>query len=550
MKHTHLLLAETPPPSNGAVVELPAAKLDADSVQVSILMVDDRPDKLLALEAVLTPLGQKLVRANSGKEALRLLLKQDFALILLDVSMPGMDGFETASLIRQRLSSEHTPIIFITAMGNSENHISRGYSLGAVDYMNTPIVPDILRTKVSVFVELYKKSELIKRQAEQLRKMEEARHKRELHQFADRLETETRRNRFFTMSRDLLGICGPDGKWLQTNPAWERVLGFTFDDLSGNSVLEHVHPEDLPLLQKAFTQTDAPVELEARWEHRNGSWRWFHVTLTPFASEGLFYLFGSDITARKEAESRILQLNQELKHQVAALTEANRELKAFNYSIAHDLRTPLRSMNGFAQALTLDESGQLTQTGLDFAGRIARGAAYMDRMLQDLLVYSTLSQTELVLGRVSLDEAVHELLAVLSKDLKDLDCEVDVRAPLGDVTAHASTLKQIISNLVSNSLKFRAPQRSPVLRIFTTQEQGFTRLWVEDNGIGIAPEHHERVFRLFARVSNNETPGTGIGLSLVRKGAERMGGSAGLVSRPGEGSQFWVELPSSPCNSL
>jgi PAS domain S-box-containing protein len=543
MKNTHLLLAETPPSTNGGASESAAARLGTDSLKVSILMVDDRPDKLLALEAVLGPLGQKLVRANSGKEALRMLLKQDFALILLDVSMPGMDGFETASLIRQRLSSEHTPIIFITAIGNSENHISRGYSLGAVDYITTPIVPDILRAKVSVFVELYKKSELIKRQAEQLRKLEEARHKRELHQVADRLETETRRNRFFTMSRDLLGICSPDGNWLQTNPAWQRLLGFSFEDLAGNPVVEHVHPEDLPLLQHAFSHTDAPVELEARWQHRDGSWRWFHVTLTPFVSEQLLYLFGSDITARKEAESRVLQLNEELKHQVAALTEANRELKAFNYSIAHDLRTPLRSMNGFAQALTLEESGALTESGLDFATRIARSAAYMDRMLQDLLVYSTLSQAELVLSRVSLDEAVHELLSLLSKDLKDLDFEVEVRSPLGEVTAHAPTLKQIISNLVSNALKFRAPNRRPLLRIFTTQEDGLTKLWVEDNGIGIAEEHHERVFRLFTRVHNNDSPGTGIGLSLVRKGAERMGGSAGLASRPGEGSQFWVALP-------
>jgi signal transduction histidine kinase len=124
-----------------------------------------------------------------------------------------------------------------------------------------------------------------------------------------------------------------------------------------------------------------------------------------------------------------------------------------------------------------------------------------------------------------------------------LDFEVEVRSPLGEVTAHAPTLKQIISNLVSNALKFRAPNRRPLLRIFTTQEDGLTKLWVEDNGIGIAEEHHERVFRLFTRVHNNDSPGTGIGLSLVRKGAERMGGSAGLASRPGEGSQFWVALP-------
>src|SRR5437763_7409146 len=135
--------------------------------QVNILLVDDRPDKLLALEAVLEDLGQNIVRAYSGREALRHVLTQDFAVILLDVNMPGMDGFETATLIRQRKSSEHVPIIFITAFGD-EDHAARGYSLGAVDYITTPVVPDVLKTKVAVFVDLYKKGEQVRRQAQWL----------------------------------------------------------------------------------------------------------------------------------------------------------------------------------------------------------------------------------------------------------------------------------------------------------------------------------------------------------------------------------------------
>jgi len=135
---------------------------------VNVLIVDDRPDKLLALEAVLEPLGENLVRADSGGEALRQLLKRDFAVVLLDVNMPGMDGFETAQLIRQRRNSADVPIIFLTAMGD-EMHKTRSYSLGAVDYILTPVVPQILLSKVSVFVELFKKTQQIKRQAERLR---------------------------------------------------------------------------------------------------------------------------------------------------------------------------------------------------------------------------------------------------------------------------------------------------------------------------------------------------------------------------------------------
>src|SRR6476469_1307995 len=139
--------------------------------KVSILVVDDRPDKMLAYETILSDLKENIVCARSGKEALRCLLKQDFAVILLDVNMPVMDGFETAALIRQRPRSETTPIIFISAVNDTETHVSRGYSIGAVDYILTPVVPEILRAKIAVFVDLFKKTEQVKRQAEEREKL-------------------------------------------------------------------------------------------------------------------------------------------------------------------------------------------------------------------------------------------------------------------------------------------------------------------------------------------------------------------------------------------
>src|SRR5207237_4515723 len=166
MTESHAGLLE-PPENSGEVAR--ASPLASREEKANILLVDDREDKLLALETIIAELGQNVVKARSGKEALRWLLQLDFAVILLDVNMPGLDGFETASLIRQRRRSEHTPIIFITAVSDTETHVSRGYSLGAVDYILAPILPDVLRTKVSVFVDLYKMTEQIKRQAERLR---------------------------------------------------------------------------------------------------------------------------------------------------------------------------------------------------------------------------------------------------------------------------------------------------------------------------------------------------------------------------------------------
>jgi len=519
-------------------------------LKANILVVDDRADKLLALEAVLSGLGQNLVQVRSGKEALRQLLKQDFAVILLDVSMPTMDGFETAALIRQRPRSEHTPIIFITSIGNSENHISRGYSLGAVDYLLTPIVPEILRAKVSVFVELHRQTELGKIQAEQLRRLEESRHRLELAEVADRLEAETRRNRFFTLALDMLGIADFNGRLLQLNSSWEKVLGYPEEELKAVSGLELVHPNDRALMLEQFEvlrRGGTAAQLEGRYRHKNGTYRWLLWSAVPFQAENLIYIFARDITPRKEAEAEVALLNKQLEQRLDALTAINGELEAFNYSIAHDLRTPLRSMSGFAKALLEDESTNLTALGLEYATRIARSANYMDSLLLDMLAYSRLAGAEIAPEVFSLDEPVCELLTLVESEIRDRNVTIDVQSPLGIVFAHLPTFKQILTNLISNSIKFLAPDRSPRVRVFTTPQGQYLRLWVADNGIGIAPEHHEKIFGLFQRLHDNQTyPGTGIGLALVRKGVERMGGRVGVESDLGQGSRFWVDLPAPP----
>src|SRR3954468_12797249 len=234
--------------------------------EIEILLVDDAPDKLLALEAALSDLEQTVVKATSGPEALRLVLKREFAVILLDINMPGMDGFETAALIRQRKSSAHTPIIFITSFSTADVEVYRGYSLGAVDYLFTPVTPEVLRSKVSVFVELAKKNREIQWQAEALRRAEEERMQRKLDETNARLEWETRRNHFFRLSIELLAIATYDGVFTQTNPTWKN-LGYAEGELYGHSIHEYIHPEDAAATKEVVAnilKADTPLYFENR----------------------------------------------------------------------------------------------------------------------------------------------------------------------------------------------------------------------------------------------------------------------------------------------
>jgi hypothetical protein len=539
--------------------------------KVNILLVDDRKDKLLALGAILAPLGQNVIEARSGKEALRLLLKNEFAVILMDVSMPAMDGFETAGLIRKRPSSEHTPIIFVTSIGNSPTQMYQGYSLGAVDYILTPIVPEVLRAKVSVFVDLWRKTEHIKQQAERLREVEEAEHRRRLAEAEDKLEAETKRNRFFTLALDMLGIGDFDGQLLQVNPAWEKVLGYSEDELKGVTPDKLIHPADLAIIieRVQILKKGLPVEyFEIRCRHKDGSYRWIGWTAAPFPAEKLIYIFGRDVTRRKEAEEKILHLNGELEKRIAALTEVNRELETFNYSISHDLRAPLRSMSGFAQALMDGEASKLGVQGADYVRRIANSARRMDTLLQDLLEYSRVARASMPPTTVNLDGVVSEIVSLREQEIQETRASIEVKSPLGAVTAHLPTVQQILANLIDNGLKFVGKDQLPSLHIWSEEvtsdawpivkpengaasdsaatpgNQRSLRIWVEDNGIGIEKEFHEKIFGLFERLHPSHAfPGTGLGLAIVRKGVERMGGRVGLESLPERGSRFWVELP-------
>jgi len=262
-----------------------------------------------------------------------------------------------------------------------------------------------------------------------------------------------------------------------------------------------------------------------------------------------------DITERKRTEDALRQAQAQLtdragqlEHAVAErtveLTDTNKQLETFVYSIAHDLRAPLRAMQGFS-AMLVDEAGTcLSEKGRDFANRISRSARFMDALLIDLLAFSRISQERLELTRVNLGPLVASVLHRLQTDIQEKNARVESTGPWPVVLAHEPTIAQVLVNLLDNALKFVAQDVTPLVRLRTEEQasENRVRVWVEDNGIGIAPDHQDQVFRLFTRLQGGKYPGTGIGLAIVQKGVERMGGRAGVESTPGQGSRFWFDL--------
>ncbi|MEW6158531.1 MAG: PAS domain-containing protein [Verrucomicrobiota bacterium] len=341
----------------------------------------------------------------------------------------------------------------------------------------------------------------------------------------------------------------------------ERMLGYTVEEwlATPNFWLTIVHPEDRERAGRVAAESFAAAcdhRNVFRWVRKDGRWIWVeaHATVIrdkggrPIGMRGVTL----DISERKKAEEAISQLNEELEQRVrmrtAELLETNEQMEAFCYTVSHDLRAPLRAMQGFTKALAEDYAECLDETGRDYARRVGAAVTRMDCLINDLLEYSRLSRMALPINPIDLNPVLEAVLGDLQHEIERRHAEVRTAHSLPIVLGHPVVLKQVFYNLISNALKFVPPEIAP--RVLISSESGAerVRILVRDNGIGIAAQHQHRIFGVFERLHPKENfPGTGIGLAIVRKGVERLDGSCGVTSSPGEGSQFWVELkPASP----
>jgi signal transduction histidine kinase/DNA-binding response OmpR family regulator len=553
------------------------------SDKVNILVVDDLADKLLVLQSVLEELGENVVTADSGREALRQLLDRDFAVILLDVHMPIMDGFETAAMIRQRKRSRHTPIIFITAF-NDEMHTAQGYSLGAVDYIPSPVVPEILRTKVRVFVDLFRMTEQVKRRAEEhiaLARAEAAR---------AAAEEATRRSTFLAeasrvlassldyeatlrgLSRlalpflgdlsaltllDSSGCPGPT-EWAWVDPAGASGAASTtgteglpapLAEALGR-VLATGTTEFLPQIDPEFAavpEANCPhgpltsavvMPLVARG-------RTLGALSLAMSHSGRRYGL-ADLTLAEDLASRaaVALDNARLYREVQ---EADRRKNEFLAMLAHELRNPLAPIRNAVHILRACGPDPTRLPGV--RDMIERQVEHLVRLVDDLLDVSRITggKIRLQMERVEMADVVAHALETSRPLLDARRHQLTVSPPSEPLPVHGDPVRlaQVLGNLLNNAAKYT--EEGGRVWLSAAREGSAIVLRVRDTGVGIPPEMLASIFDLFTQVDRSldrSQGGLGIGLTLVRRLVEMHGGSVQASSPgPGQGSEFVVRLP-------
>lgn len=421
----------------------------SESHNSTILIVDDTPANLGMIVESLEGHGFRVVVAQRGEEALQRANYVQPDLMLLDVMMPGLDGFEICRRLKAQASTRDIPVIFMTSLASVEDKIT-GFAVGGIDYVTKPLHVEEVRARVNTHLSL------------RAMQKEMARQNAQLQQYQQGLE--------------------------------QQVAERTAELSDANRSLL--------------------VEIEER----------------------------------KRAEAEVRRLNVELEARVtertAQLTAINEELEAFSYSVSHDLRAPLRAINGFTRILTESHRANLTPKGLDYLNKVLLAGERMDILIQDLLNYARTGRGAVRAVPVPLAPLVHQLESTFDTRAAAIGARLEVTQPLATPLGDATLIEQILTNLIDNALKYHCRERTPEVRLSATPIGEQVLLQVADNGIGIAPEYQERIFQMFQRLhSQREYPGTGIGLAIVAKAVRAMGGGMSVESSPGEGSTFRVRLP-------
>ncbi len=532
--------------------------------RVNILLVDDRAENLLALDAILEPLGERTVRAHSGDEALKCLLTDDFAVILLDVQMPGLNGFETAELIKSRERTRYIPIIFLTAISKDEAYVFRGYSVGAVDYMSKPFQPDVLRSKVAVFVDLYRKQRQLKDQERLLH--EAAVRQIELEHRARFLAQEARTAHIVSTAMDAIVVLDAERHIEMFNAAAERMFGRSAADAIGTPVERVIADEQLDRALTIASEAGADSnksELHSLSGYRSTGEKFpleVSVSSLDVGGDRSYAIIARDVTdriraqdaLRTQAESlaenaaELRQLNDELKERQEELERAMTARNRFYASMSHELRTPINAIIGYNTLLLDHIYGPLNEKQTHGLQRTHKAANHLLELVNDVLDLSKIEagKIELTLQPVPFPGTIEDLFVTVRPLADEYATELHLHVDDGPkaIISDPRRVRQILLNLLSNAIKFG--RGHPIEVDLSLGAADHIDVAVTDHGEGIEPDDLPRIFDEFVQLSNSQQlGGTGLGLPISNRLATLLGGELRVTSERGKGSTFLLRLP-------
>ena len=503
----------------------------------NILIVDDDPRTLLAMEALLSGPGRHTVTAASGQDALRWLLRQDFSVILMDVRMPDMDGFETADLIRQKERLRHVPIIFLSATDTLEADVYRGAAKGAVDYLFKPVVPEVLKAKVSVFVDLFHINERLKLKAIQ--------------------QSEERFRLLVESMQDYaIFMLDPEGRVTSWNTGAERIEGFQPEEIIGAQFARFYPAEDraqgFPEEALRYAATNGRSEQEGWRVRKDGARFWANTVVSALLDERQdlvgFSVVTRDLTDKKrieevlrDSETKLRRQAQELEQQLIASGRLV-SLGVITASMAHEFNNPLGIVMGFTQQLLSEfEPNTPNHQALKIIDEETRRC---QRIIQELLQYSRPKNADLCPTDVK--QAIDKTMNMVANRLYKQ--KIETRAMIADdlplIPADPQQLEQVLINLFLNAIDAMPKGGSLEVEatLKATQENTPSLvITVIDSGSGIDPEDLAKIFQPF--FSAKKGKGIGLGLSISERIIKNHGGTIAVESMPGKGTTFRIHLP-------
>jgi len=498
---------------------------------IKILLVDDKKANLISLEELLLEENSEVefIKASSGQEALKAALYENIALILLDVQMPDMDGYEVARLLKGNSKTKNIPIIFVTASQQDVPSIIQGYETGAIDYIFKPLNPAITKAKVKSFVRMF----IQQREVEQLTYL-----------------VNNSLDLMCILEAKTLKICG-------LNPAWQKALGYELEEVYGNCFCNFLDPDNQNDLLQKLEGTPELKHYETSIITKNNEVKYFVWSF--IQKDGIWYCNGKEFTERKcaekkleEAQESLMVLNSELEERVKRRTEdinkKNKQLKRINadldnfiYTASHDLKAPISNIEGLVHAL--DTPCYQDEESAHVIHLINESVERFKKVINELTDVAK-AQSEIMSDIELL--SIENMVKSVKEDIVDLiernnASFVEDYSEVSQLKFSKKNFRSILYNLISNAVKYCSPKRKPVVQIKTKKVADGMLLIVQDNGLGIKEEDKEKVFSMFKRL-HTHVEGTGIGMSLVKRIVDNVGGKIEIESKIDLGTKFKVFL--------